>query len=138
MFACGGEETSTLAVTVRVEPTTRVSTAFPAQVLVGFDSSGSGFVVFRVAFVCDPLAAPFVTTAQFSTPTGNDPAIVDAWIVPLGSAAPPACGPLPAPEPVPLPGPSSAGVQGTSAHVVILAGCGAGELRSATLVIASP
>jgi hypothetical protein len=137
MFACdGGYEAGTVVLVVRVEPTVQVATAFPAQVLVGFDSSGSGFVVFRIGFLCAPPSAPFVVTAQFSEPTGNAPSAVDAWVIPVDSGTPPTCGPLPVPQPVTPPPPGSAGVR-TSGQVVVLGGCGSGEVRSATLVVAA-
>src|SRR5512133_1908508 len=131
MFACDVGEGSTLEVAVRVEPAVQVAIASPAQVLVGFGSSGSGYVVFRVGFLCRPPAAPFVTTAHFSDSSGG--ATVDAWLVPLGAGTPVACGPLPLPEPVaPVP-PRFAGGHGATAQLVVLGGCGAGEAHSATL-----
>jgi hypothetical protein len=134
-LACDVEETATLEVVVRVGPPVDAS-AFPAQVLIGFDSSGSGYVVFRVGFLCGPPSAPFFTTARFSGPMGgNATSVVDAWLVPLDPGAPVACGPLAAPQPVPRPAPRSAGVQQTSAEVEVLGGCGSGEARSATIVI---
>jgi hypothetical protein len=135
MLACDVDDTSTLEIVVRVEPTLQVATALPAELLVGFDSSGSGYVVFRVGFLCGP-PAPFVTRAVFSGRTGVDTAkAVDAWVVPVASGARFTCGPVAAPQPVPAPPARSAGARSTSAQVEVLGGCGAGELRSATLVI---
>ncbi len=134
MFACEVDETSTLEVEVRVEPPMQVSTSFPAQILVGFDSSGSGYVVFRVGFLCAP-DAPFFTTATFTAPGPRDGATaVDAWLVPVAGGSPFACGPLATPQPVPWPG-GPGGAPRTSARIEVLGGCGAGEVRSATLVI---
>ena len=131
-LACDVDETATLEVVVRVgAPIDK--TASPAQVLIGFDSRGSGYVVFRVGFLCGPPSSPFVTTARFSEPMGggNGPSAVDAWLVPLDPGAPFTCGPFAAPQPAPRP----AGFQRTSAQVEILGGCGNGEARSATVVI---
>lgn len=134
-LACDVEEGATLEVAVRVGPPVDAR-AFPAQVLIGFDSSGSGYVVFRVGFLCGPPSAPFATTARFSGPMGGDgTSVVDAWLVPLDPGAPFTCGPLPTPQPIPRPAPRSAGVQQTSAEVEVLGGCGSGEVRSATVVI---
>lgn len=134
-LACDVDERATLEVVVRVEAPAQ-SAAFPAQLLVGFDSSGSGYVVFRVGFVCGPTSAPFVTTSRFSEPMGGDgPSAVDAWLVPLDPGARSTCGPLPAPERVPLPPPRTVGLQRTSAQVELLGGCGSGEVRSALVVI---
>ena len=133
-FACGAREESTLEVVVRVDSAVQAATTSPSQVLVGFESSGSGYVVFRVGFLCGPPAAPFVTTAQFSDPGGG--ATVDAWLVSIGAGPPVTCGPLPLPEPVaPVP-PRFAGGHGATAQLIVLGGCGGGEARSATLVIA--
>ena len=103
MFACEVDDgASSLEVTVRAEPPMQVSTSFPAQLLVGFDSSGSGYLVFRVGFLCAP-DAPFFTTATFSAP-GAGATAVDAWLVPVQGGSPFACGPLATPQPVPWPG----------------------------------
>lgn len=134
MFACDVDEASMLEIVVRAEPPMQVATPFPAQVLVGFDSSGSGYVVFRVGFLCAP-SAPFVMTARFPQPTGGGATAVDAWLVPFDSGSPFTCGPLAAPQPVSWPADRPAGVQRTSAQVEVLASCGAGDVRSATLVI---
>lgn len=134
-LACDVDELATLEVVVRVEAPVQ-ATALPAQVLVGFDSSGSGYVVFRVGFLCGSQGAPFVTTARFSEPAGGDgPSAVDAWLDPLDAGATFTCGPLAAPQPVPRPATRSAGLERTSAQVEILGGCGSGEVRSATAVI---
>lgn len=136
MLACDVDEPSTLEIVVRVEPTVQVANALPAELLVGFDSAGSGYVVFRVGFLCGPPSAPFVTTALFSGPTGTNAATaVDAWVVPVPSGARLTCGPVTTPQPVPAPPARSSGVRSTSAQVVVLGGCGRGDLRSATLVI---
>jgi hypothetical protein len=135
-FACDVHEGSTLEIVVRVEPRSQLATASPAQVLVGFDD-GSGYVVFQVGVVCGPTTDPFVTTSRFSTHLTGDAATVDAWLVPLHAGAAFTCGPMLAPRPVPPPPARFAGVQGTSAQVAVLAGCGIGEVRSATLVIGS-
>ncbi len=136
LFACEVDETgdsATLEVVVRAEPPIQGSTTFPAEILVGFDSSGSGFLVFRVGFLCSP-DAPFFTTATFSAPGPRDGgASVDAWVVPFDGGAPFACGPLATPQRVPSP--RAGGVPRTSARVEVLGGCGPGEVRSATLVI---
>jgi hypothetical protein len=134
MLACGGEETSTLAISVRVEPTVEVATAFPAEILVGFDSSGSGFVVFRLGFLCAPPSVPFVVTTRLAEPVTGGPSVVDAWLVPVGSATPRTCGALPAPELVAPPAPRPSGVR-TSGQATILLGCTAGEVRSANLTL---
>ena len=135
-LACDVDETSTLEVVVRADAP-RDPNAFPAQVFIGFDSSGSGYFVFSVGFLCGPPSAPFVTTARFSEPmmAGNGTAVVDAWLVPLDPGAPFTCGPLETPQPIPRPAPRSAGVQQTSAQVEVLGGCGSGEARSSTIVI---
>lgn len=137
MFACDGydgEEESTLVLVVRLEPTVQAATAFPAEVLVGFDSSGSGFVVFRVGFVCAPPSVPLELTARFSERTSDARTAVHAWVVPVHSGAPATCGALPVPVAVASPPAGTAGVR-TSADAVVLAGCGSGEWRSATLVL---
>jgi hypothetical protein len=137
-LACDVDEVSTLEVVVRVEAPVQ-ATAFPAQVLVGFDSGGSGYVVFRVGFLCGPPSAPFVTTARFSEPMrGDRTSTVDAWFAPVDPGAPFTCGPVSAPQPVqPVPAvpARSGGSRRTSAQVEILGGCGSGEVRSATVVI---
>jgi hypothetical protein len=134
-LACDVYEISTLEVAVRVEAPIQ-ATAPPAQVLVGFDSRGSGYVVFRVGFLCGPPSAPFVTTARFSGPMGGDgPSAVDAWFVPVDPGVPFSCGPVAAPQSVPQLPARSAGLQRTSAQVEVLGGCGSGEVRSATVVI---
>jgi hypothetical protein len=136
MFACEVEETSILEVVVRVDPPMRASTSFPAQVLVGFDSRGSGYLVFEVGFLCAP-GAPFSTTVTFPAPGGSGGATaVDAWLVPVEGGFPLACGPFPAPRPVPFRG-GPAGAPRTSARVEVLGGCGSGEVFSATLVFGS-
>jgi hypothetical protein len=136
-FACEVEEASTLEVVVRVESPSQGAASFPAQVLVGFDSGGSGYLVFRVGFLCGPSASPFVTTARFSDPVAGDgPVVVDAWLVPFDGAAF-ACGPLASPQAVPSRPGTAAGVRRTSANVVILGGCGSGDARSANLVFGS-
>ena len=135
-FACDAGEDSTLEVVVRVDPVVQSATTSPSQVLVGFDSSGSGYVVFRVGYLCGPPAAPFVTTARFTEGSTVSGATVDAWLVPLGSARPVSCGPLPLPELVaPVPPPFPPGHRATAAIIVVV-GCGAGEARSAALFIA--
>jgi hypothetical protein len=134
-FACqpyDASEDATLVVVVRVEPAVQTATAFPAQVLVGFDSSGEGFVLFRVGFVCDPPSEPFVLTARFQGAAGGVSS-VDAWLVPVGSGPPGACGALTVPEHVAASPPRGAGAR-TSADVAVLASCGEGEVRSGTLV----
>jgi hypothetical protein len=134
-LACDVDESASLEVVVRVDARDDAS-ASPAQVFIGFDSSGSGYVVFRVGFLCGPASAPFVTTARFSEPMGgNGPSAVDAWLVPLDPGAPFTCGPAAAPQPVPQPAPRAEGFRRTSAQVEVLGGCGAGEVRSATLVV---
>lgn len=133
-FACGGDETGKLLVVVRVEPTVQVATAFPAEILVGFDSSGSGFVVFRVGFLCAPPSAPAVFTATFSRLDGDASSAVDGWVIPVAPGAAPTCGPLPEPRPVAPPPAGAPGVR-TSAQTGLLVGCGAGDTRSATLVV---
>jgi hypothetical protein len=133
LFACEVEETSTLEIAVRLDPPMEAQTSLPAEVLVGFDSSGSGFVVFRVGFLCTP-DAPFFTTATFSGPGRGGPSAVDAWIVPIDRGSPFTCGPLATPQPVASPGGRS-GVPRTSARVQVLGGCGVGDVRSATVVI---
>jgi hypothetical protein len=66
----------------------------------------------------------------------NGGATVDAWLVPLGAERPVSCGPLPLPEPVaPVPPPFAPGHRAT-AEIIVVGGCGAGEARSVTLVIA--
>ncbi len=135
-FACevdDGYGSSTLEIAVRLEPPLQAATSFPAQILVGFDSSGSGYVVFRIGFLCAP-DTPFPMTATFPG-SGDGPAAVDAWIVPFDGGAPFACGPLATPQPVPFRGPPG-GAPRTSAQVEVLGGCGHGDVRSATLVIA--
>ena len=119
---------------MRVETRSQVATASPAEVLVGFDD-GSGYVVFRVGVLCGPAANPFVTTSRFPAQFSGDAATVDAWLVPLHGEAPFTCGPLPSPQPASPPPARFEGVQGTSAQVGVLAGCGVGEVRAATLVI---
>lgn len=134
MLACGGYDgDSTFVVVVRVEPTVEEATAFPAQVLVGFDSTGSGFVVFRLGFLCAPPAEPFVVTASFAETGAERPSEIEAWVVPLDSGAPPACGALQVPEPVG----SSLPRTGASARgeVAVFAGCGSGDAESLTLVV---
>jgi len=131
-FACEVEEPSTLEIVVRAEPPMQVSTSFPAEILVGFDSSGSGYLVFRIGFLCAP-DAPFFTTATFSAP-GAGATAVDAWLVPVQRGSPFACGPLATPQPVPSPGGPGAAPR-TSGRVEVLGGCGTGDVRSATLVI---
>jgi hypothetical protein len=135
-FACevdDGYGSSTLEIAVRLEPSLQAATSFPAQLLVGFDSSGSGYVVFRIGFLCAP-DARFPMTATFPG-SGDGPTAVDAWIVPFDGRAPFACGPLAAPQPVPFRG-RPGGAPSTSAQVEVLGGCGNGDVRSATLVIA--
>ncbi|WP_242394434.1 hypothetical protein [Anaeromyxobacter oryzisoli] len=134
-LACGGDDDGKLLVVVRVEPTVQVATTFPAQVLVGFDSSGSGFVVFQVGFLCAPSSAPLVFTSTFSGLDGDASSrTVDGWVIPVRSGAAPTCGPLPEPRPVPPPPADAPGVR-TSGQAGLLIGCSAGETRSATLVI---
>jgi hypothetical protein len=133
-FACDGNDAATLQLVVRVEPTVQVATGFPAEVLVRFDSSGSGFVVFRVAFLCAPPAAPFIVPARFSQLDGSASSAAHAWVIPVDSRTPSTCGPLPEPEAAPPPAASAAGVR-TSGQLGVLAGCGSGEVRSATLVV---
>jgi hypothetical protein len=135
-LACDVDESATLEVVVRVDAR-HDARASPAQVLIGFDSSGSGYVVFRVGFLCGPPSTPFVTSSRFSEPMvgGNGPSAVDVWLVPLEPGAPFTCGPLAAPQPAPQPAPRPAGVQRTSARVEVVGGCGQGEVRSATVVI---
>jgi hypothetical protein len=131
-FACdgyGGADEGSLVVSVRVEPSVQATTSFPAQVLVGFDSSGSGFVVFRVGFVCAPPSEPFVVTARFA----ERPSAVDAWVVPVGGT-PGTCGALGTPEQVAAAPPAAAGVT-TNADVTFFAGCGTGGTRTAALVL---
>jgi hypothetical protein len=136
VFACEVEETSTLEVVVRADPPMRASTAFPAQVLVGFDSRGSGYLVFRLGFLCAP-EAPFSTAVTFSLPgAGGGTTAVDAWLVPLEGGFPFACGPLATPQPVPFRG-GPDGALRTRAGVEVLGGCGSGDVRSATLVLGS-
>jgi hypothetical protein len=133
VFACEVEEASTIEVVVRADPPMRSSSSFPAEVLVGFDSRGSGYLVFSVGFLCAP-DAPFFTTATFTLPgAAGGTAAVDAWLVPVDGGFPLACGPLPAPQPVPFRG-GPAGAPRTSARVEVLGGCGSGDVRSATLV----
>lgn len=130
----GGED-GTLVLVVRVEPTVQRATTFPAQVLVGFDSSGSGFAVFRVGFVCAPPGTPLVLTAQFPVAAAGGPSAANAWLVPVGSGVVGAeCGALPAPQLVASSPPGSAGAR-ASGEVAVLAGCGSGEVRSGTLVL---
>ncbi len=128
VFACELEEAWTLAVEVRADP--RAARSSAAEVLVGFDSRGQGYLVFRVGFACP--GAPFSTTATFpvSGPPGET-RTVDAWIVPVDGGSPFSCGPLATPQRVPSRGP--AGAQ-ASARVQILGGCGSGEVGSAVLV----
>lgn len=84
MLACGYEgDGDSLVIDVRVEPSVQAATAFPAEVLVGFDSSGSGLVVFRVGFVCAPPSAPLVITARFPEASAEPPRAVQAWLVPV-------------------------------------------------------
>ncbi len=136
VFACEIEETSTLEVAVRADPPMRPSSSFPAQVLVGFDSRGSGYLVFRVGFLCAP-DAPFFTTVTFTLPGDGGATAVDAWLLPV-DGSPFACGPLATPQPVPFRG-GPAGAPRTSARVEVLGGCGSGDARAATLVFgASP
>jgi hypothetical protein len=132
-FVCNAGEESTLEVDVRVDPTVQASTTTPAQVLVGFESSG-GFVVFRVGFLCAPPAAPFVATIRF--PDGGSGSTVDAWLVPVGAGAAVPCGPSPAPVPVAPAPPALVAGQGATAGIVVVGGCGAGETRSSTVFIA--
>jgi hypothetical protein len=132
-LVCDAGEDSTLEVVVRVDPRVQASTTTPAQVLVGFDSSG-GFVVFRVGFLCAPPAAPFVATARFSE--GGSGSTVDAWLVPVGAGVAVPCGPSPAPVPVATVPPALAAGQGATAGIVVVGGCGAGETRSSTVFIA--
>lgn len=132
VFACEVEETSTIEVVVRSDPPMRSSSAFPAEVLVGFDSRGA-YLVFRVGFLCAPDAS-FWTTATFTVPgAGGGAVAVDAWLVPVGGGSPRPCGPLQAPQPVPFRG-APAGAPRTSARVEVLGGCGSGDVGSATLV----
>ncbi len=133
VFACEVEETSTIEVVVRADPPMRSSSSFPAEVLVGFDSRGSGYLVFRVGFLCAP-DAPFFTTVTFTMPgAAGGTTAVDAWLVPIDGGSPLACGPLQAPQPVPFRG-APAGFPRTSARVEVLGGCGSGDVGSATLV----
>lgn len=127
-FACGLEEETTLEIVVRVEQR-GFETGFPAQVLVGFDD-GSGYVVFRVGVLCGP--DPFVATSRFSAGASGGASTVDAWLAPLHAGAAFPCGPLPSPQPAPAP---PARFARTSAQVDVLAGCGAGDVRTATLVL---
>ncbi len=133
VFACEVEEPSTLEVVVRAYPAMRPSTSFPAQILVGFDSRGSGYLVFRVGFLCVP-DATFTTTVTFPAPdAAGGTSVVDAWLVPVEGDLPFACGPLPTPQPVPFRG-GPARVPRTSARVEVVGGCGSGDVGSATLV----
>jgi hypothetical protein len=135
-FACDVGEESTLEIAVRVEPTIQVAPTSAAQLLVGFDSSGDGYVVFFFGTVCGPPTAPFVTTARFAQRAGGvEATAVDAWLVPVAPGVPVTCGPTPTPQPVSPPAARFAGGAGATAQVVVLAGCGAGEVRSATVVI---
>jgi hypothetical protein len=135
VLACDGyDEDATLVVAIRVEPAVQVTTEFPAQVLVGFDSSGSGFVVFRVGFLCGPPSAPVVITTRFPESAAGGPSAIDAWVVPVDRGMVPTCGALPAPPPVASSPPRAVGAR-TRGNVVVLAGCGSGDVRSATLVI---
>jgi hypothetical protein len=136
-FACEVEDDgqSTLDVFVSVAPSVQADTASPAQVLVSFDSGGSGVLVFRVGFLCRPPAVPFATTARFSG-VSNDEAVVHASVVPMDGGTPFACGPSPAPERVPSPAGGFAGARVASARADVAVGCGAGGARSATIVIA--
>ncbi len=136
-FACDAGEESTLDVAVRVDSAVQSAATSPSQVLVGFDSSGSGYVVFRVGFLCGPPSPPFATTARFSGVSSGSGAKVDGWLAPIGSGAPVSCGPLPLPEPVaPAPPPFAPG-SGATAGIILVGGCGAGDARSATVVIAA-
>lgn len=133
VFACEVEETSTIEVVVRADAPMRSSSSFPAEVLVGFDSRGSGYLVFRVGFLCAP-DAPFFTTVTFTMPgAAGGTTAVEAWLVPIDGGSPLACGPLQAPQPVPFRG-APAGFPRTSARVEVLGGCGSGDVGSATLV----
>ena len=129
-FACEVEETSTLEVAVRVEAPA-AAPSFPAQVLLGFDSSGSGFVVFRVGFLCAP-DAPFFTTVILEP--GHAPRAVEAFLVPVERDSALACGPLATPQPVTL-APGAGTFARTSARLEVVGGCGAGAVRTATLVL---
>lgn len=133
-FACCGDDTGKLLVVVRVEPTVQVTTAFPAEILVGFDSSGSGFVVFQIGFLCAPPSAPAVFTATFSRLEGNASSAVDGWVIPVAPGAALTCGPLPEPRPV-APPPAAAPGAWTRAQTGLLIGCAAGDTRSVTLVV---
>jgi hypothetical protein len=136
VFACEGyeeDEDGTLEVVVRVEPAARRTASFPAEVLVGFDSSGAGFVLFRVGFLCAPPGESLALTARFAETAGGGPSTVDAWLVPVDSGTPAPCGALAAPERIASAPPRTAGVR-TSAEIAVLAGCGSGEVRSGTLV----
>lgn len=132
-FACEVEETSTLEIAVRVEPPARAS-SFPAQVLVGFDSSGSEFVVFRLGFLCAP-DAPFFTTVTFTAPE-RGPDSVDAFLAPVVPGSAFTCGPLATPQRVPFPA-GAGGSSRTTAAFVVVGGCGTGDARAATVVIGS-
>jgi hypothetical protein len=98
-------------------------------VLVGFDSSGSGFVVFRVGFLCAPPSEPTVVTARFA----DRPSKVDAWVVPV-AGTPGTCGALATPEQVSSAPPGAAAVT-TNADVAFFAGCGVGGTHAVTLVL---
>jgi hypothetical protein len=130
-FACEVEETSSLEVAVRVEPPAEAP-SFPAQVLLGFSSSGSGFVVFRVGFLCAPDAS-FFTTVILAEP-GDAPGAVDAFLVPVERGSAFTCGPLATPQPVML-AEGSGTFSRTSARLEVVGGCGAGDVRAATLVV---
>jgi hypothetical protein len=132
-FACEVEEASMLEVAVRIEPPVRAS-SFPAQVLIAFDSSGSGFAAFRVGFLCAP-DAPFFTTVTFTAPE-RAPDSVDAFVLPVVPGSAFTCGPLATPQRVPFSS-ATGGASRTSASFVVVGGCGTGDARVATVVIGS-
>jgi hypothetical protein len=129
VFAVGAEETSTIEIAVSVEPPVEAA-GLPAQVLVGFDSAGGGFLVFRVGFVCTP-DARFSSTVTFQASAA--PATVDAFLVPVERGAAFGCGPLATPQAVSPSAPLGPAQASAGLHVAV--GCGAGDVRTATLVI---
>jgi hypothetical protein len=128
VFAVGAEETSTIEIAVSVEPPVEAA-GLPAQVLVGFASAGGGFLVFRVGFVCTP-DARFSSTVTFQTSAA--PTAVDAFLVPVERGAAFACGPA-TPQAVSPSAPLGPAQASAGLHVAV--GCGAGDVRTATLVI---
>jgi hypothetical protein len=131
-FAGEVEQSSTLEVAVRVDPPVEAA-SFPAQVLVVLDSGGSGFIAFRIGFLCAP-EATFSTTVTFDAPSRHEPESVGALIVPAAPGQAVRCGPLAVAEPVPFP-PDTPAPPLTTARLQVVGGCGTGDVSAVALVL---